>query len=64
MTEKQSGELEDALASMKTAKDFITSKKLPSMYQNIAARYAHHADALDWTNLEKRGSLWDDHGRS
>ena len=29
MTEKQSGGLEDALASMKTAKDFITTKKLP-----------------------------------
>jgi hypothetical protein len=29
MTEKQSGALEDALASMKTAKDFITTKKLP-----------------------------------
>lgn len=32
MTEKQTGALEDALASLQTAKDFISTKKLPGTF--------------------------------
>ena len=34
MTEKHSGALEDALASLQTAKDFIATKKLPSTFES------------------------------